>query len=171
MRKKQSVKTVKKNYSFKKKEKSLQNQTLIKNSSWAVWFEFCTHTVRGAANACRRRDRTREQRTCCLVFDTHLKAPMFSLCTRACGGLQLPACFWGALIASSLPPGKTPSPSLPPPLSFSPLPPPSPRSPHQLPLFAQTTLTPSILLFRFSLPTIPSGQQVWVEVYCGDQSW
>lgn len=38
---------------------------------------------------------TREQRACCLVFDTYLKAPMFSLCRSACGGLQLLLVFEG----------------------------------------------------------------------------
>lgn len=47
------------------------------------------------------------------VFDTQLKALMFCLCRSACGGLQLPASFWGVLIASSLPSGITSSLSYP----------------------------------------------------------
>lgn len=97
----------------KKKVKSLQNQTFIKTAVQLSGLSF-PQDVRGVAKACRCGEWTGEQRACCLVFDTHLKAPMFSLCSSACGGLQLPACFWGVLTASSLPPGKTPSLSLPP---------------------------------------------------------
>lgn len=76
----------------KNKEKSLQNQTFIKTAVHLPGLSF-PPDVRGVAKACRCGDTTREQRTRCLVFDTHLKAPMFSLCSSACGGLQLPACF------------------------------------------------------------------------------
>lgn len=107
-----------------------------------------------------------EQRACCLVFDTHLKGPVLPFCSCACGGLQLPAYFWGVLIASSLPPGKTPTPALPPLfLSSSPL----------LLLISFLFCTDCSCSLRssvcFSIPSAPSGQQVWVEVYCGDQSW
>lgn len=88
-----------------------------------------------------------EQRACCLVFDTHLKGPVLSFCSCACGGLQLPAYFWGVLIASSLPPGKTPTPALPP-LFLSSSPPPLA---HQLPLLRRLLLlTPFFCLFLHS---------------------
>lgn len=74
------------------KKRSLLNQTVIKTAVQLSGLSF-PQDVRGVAKARHCGDGAREQRACCLVFDTHLKAPMFSLCRSACGGLQLPACF------------------------------------------------------------------------------
>lgn len=113
---------------------------------------------------------TREQRAFWLVFDTHLKASCFS-------SVQVPVVVSNRLLVFagySLPHpclrAKTPSLSLyllsPSLLRFS-------SSPHSSSLsFAQSALPPSLfsVLFLFLYPSIPSGQQVWVEVYCCDQS-
>lgn len=94
------------------------------------------------AKACRCGDGTRVQRACCWMFGKYLKAPMFSFCSSAYGGLRLPAYFFliEVLIASSLPPGKTPC------VSTAYLPPFSPSPHSSTPSFAQTTLSLSLLL-------------------------
>lgn len=86
---------------------------------------------------------TREQRACWLVFDTHLKAPMFSLCRSACGGLQLLLVFEGYSLPHPCLQAKLhPSPYL---LSFSLFL--FSFSPHSsAPSFAQSTLILSLLL-------------------------
>lgn len=132
------------------KKRSLQNQTVIKAAVQLSGLSF-PQDVRGVAKACRCEDGTREQRACCFVFDTLLKAHMFTFSRSACGGLQLAACFWGVLIASSLPPGKTPSLTVPP-LFFS--------SPPPLPInsFSQSSLTLSSFLC-FSISPSPQGSR------------
>lgn len=89
-----------------------------------------------------------------LVFDTQLKCPLLSFCSRACGGLQLPAYFWGVLIASSLPPGKSPTPALPP-LFPSAL----PSSHSSASSFAPTALAHSVLLSGSPFQAPPQGSR------------
>lgn len=101
--------TVKKSKDKKKKK--------IRNFTNSVFLFSClVWTVMEDVFACQNKllwNRIRQKRACCLVFDTHLKAPVFSLRRSACGGLQLPASFWGVFIASSLASGKTLSLKLP----------------------------------------------------------
>lgn len=145
----------------KKKEQSLQNQTFIKTKA-QLSASASALTVRGAASACRRGGRTGEQRTRCLVFDTHLKGPRV---------LFVQPCLWWSPTASvfffffeghSLPhpclraklhpyqPPLLPAAASP----FSALP--APLSSHQLPpLFSARSRSPSIRLRRLPPPDRP----------------
>lgn len=69
--------------------KSSLSSNVHQNSSLSDLWSF-PQDIYGVTEPGRRGD---GNRAFCLVFDTHLKGPVLSFCSCACGGLQLPAYF------------------------------------------------------------------------------